>query len=247
MKTSGNTVLITGGSAGIGLAMAGLLSQQNNKVIITGRNPERLAAAAKQIPGLTTIVSDVSNGQDVAKLVATLQQDFPELNMVINNAGKAYAYELSATANAADKATDEMVTNYFAVIRLTEQLLPLLLRQQEAAIVNVSSIVVFAPSARISTYAASKAALHSYTKSLRHAVAPLHVFDLMPPLVNTEFSEGIGGDKGIPPQQVAEEFFTALGKNEYEIHVGDTEQIYQLMLSSPAAAFAAVNGGGVPA
>lgn len=247
MKTSGNTVLITGGSAGIGLAIAGLLSQQNNKVIITGRNPERLAAAAKQIPGLTTIVSDVSNGQDVAKLVATLQQDFPELNMLINNAGKAYAYELSATANIADKATDEMVTNYFAVIRLTEQLLPLLLQQEEAAIVNVTSIVAFAPGARLATYAASKAALHSFTQSLRHTIAPLHVFELMPPLVNTDFSQEIGGSNGIPPQQVAEEFFTALGKNEYEIHVGDTEQIYQLMRSSPAAAFAAMNGGGVTA
>lgn len=247
MKTSGNTVLITGGSAGIGLAIARLLSQQNNKVIITGRTPERLAEAARQIPGVTTIVSDVSNGQDVAKLVKTLEQDFPELNMVINNAGKAHAYELSATANAADKATEEMVTNYFAVIRLTEQLLPLLLRQQEAAIVNVTSIVVFAPSARISTYSATKAALHSYTQSLRHSIAPLHVFDLMPPLVNTEFSEGIGGANGIPPQQVAEEFFAALGKNQYEIHVGNTEDIYQLMLTSPDAAFAAMNGGGVTA
>lgn len=247
MKTSGNTVLITGGSAGIGLAIAGLLSQQNNKVIITGRNPERLAAAAQQIPGLTTIVSDISNGQDVAKLVAILQQDFPELNMVINNAGKAYAYELSATDNIADKATDEMVTNYFSVIRLTEQLLPLLRQQAEAAIVNVTSIVAFAPGLRIATYAASKAALHSFTQSLRHAVAPLHVFELMPPLVNTDFSQDIGGSNGIPPQQVAEEFFAALGNNEYEIHVGATEQIYQLMRSSPDAAFAAMNGINVTA
>ena len=244
MKTSGNTVLITGGSAGIGLAIAKLLTQHNNKVIITGRNPERLAQAAKELPGVTTIVSDVSNGQDVAKLVHTLQQDFPGLNMLINNAGKAYAYQLSDTANAADKATDEMVTNYFAVIRLTEQLLPLLRRQPEAAIVNVTSIVAFAPSAGISTYAASKAALRSYTLSLRHTIAPLRVFELMPPLVNTDLSADIGGANGIPPQQVASEFLAALEHDEYEIRVGDTEQIYQLSLSSPAAAFAAMNQGG---
>jgi uncharacterized oxidoreductase len=248
MKISGNTVLITGGSAGIGLAIAKLLAQHNNKVIITGRTPERLAAAAQQIPGVTTIMSDVSNGQDVAQLVKTLQQDFPELNMLINNAGKAYAYDLSATANIADKATEEMVTNYLAVIRLTEQLLPLLRQQSEAAIVNVTSIVAFAPGARIATYSATKAALRSFTQSLRHAIAPLHVFELMPPLVNTDFSQDIGGSKGIPPQQVAEELFTALGQNDYEIHVGDTEQIYQLMLSSsPDAAFAAMNGVGVTA
>ncbi|MBS0031581.1 SDR family oxidoreductase [Chitinophaga sp. 22321] len=243
MKTSGNTVLITGGSAGIGLAIAKLLTENNNKVIITGRNPERLAQAAKELPGVSTIVSDVTNGNDVTKLVHTLQKDFPALNILINNAGKAYAYQLSDTANAADKATDEMVTNYFAVIRLTEQLLPLLRRQPEAAIVNVTSIVAFAPSAGISTYAASKAALRSYTLSLRHSIAPLRVFELMPPLVNTAFSEDIGGANGIPPQQVASEFLAALEKDEFEIRVGDTEQIYQLSLSSPAAAFAAMNQG----
>ena len=243
MKTSGNTVLITGGSAGIGLEIAKLLSAQNNHVIITGRNPERLAQAAAQLSNVTAIVSDVSKQAETDKLVKTLEQDFPQLNLVINNAGRAFAYPLSDKAGAFEKAADEMLTNYLSVINLTEKLLPLLSRHETAGIVNVTSIVAFAPFAGAPTYAASKAALHSYTQSLRVTFPALHVFELMPPLVNTDFSQEIGGSKGIPPQQVATEFLAALEQDQYEIHVGGTEQIYQLMLSSPQAALAAMNTG----
>ena len=106
-----------------------------------------------------------------------------------------------------------MLTNYLSVIRLNEQLLPLLKQQPEAAIVNVSSIVAFVPGARLATYAASKAALHSYTLSLRHKLAQstgVKVFELMPPLVNTEFSAEIGGQNGIAPSVVAEALVEAL-------------------------------------
>lgn len=243
MKTSGNTVLITGGSAGIGLEIAKLLSAQGNQVIITGRDPERLARAAAQLHNATAIVSDVSKQADINALVKTLTRDFPRLNLVINNAGRAFAYRLSGNAGAFEKAADEMLTNYLSVAGLTEQLLPLLTRQETAGIVNVTSIVAFAPFAGTPTYGASKAALHSYTQSLRITFPALHVFELMPPLVNTDFSQEIGGSNGIPPQQVAAEFLTALEHDQYEIHVGGTEAIYQLMLSSPEAALAAINTG----
>ncbi|NLR62548.1 SDR family NAD(P)-dependent oxidoreductase [Chitinophaga polysaccharea] len=241
MKTSGNTVLITGGSAGIGLAIATALSRQHNQVIITGRNQERLDAASRQLPNVTAINCDVTSEKAVNQLIKTVTADFPQLNMLINNAGHAVAYELSASANAFEKAADEMLTNYLSVIQLTEKLLPLLSSQEEAAIVNVSSVVALAAAKRVPTYAASKAALHSYTQALRMSVAPLHVFELMPPLVNTDFSREIGGSKGIPPEQVADALLAALTTNQYEIHVGDTEKIYQLMRSSPASALQALN------
>ncbi|PSL46511.1 putative oxidoreductase [Chitinophaga niastensis] len=243
MKISGNTVLITGGSAGIGLEIARLLSH-NNHVIITGRDPERLAQAAKQLKNVTAIVCDVTKEKEVNKLVKSLQDDFLQLNMLINNAGRAFVYRLSASANAFEKATDEMLTNYFAIISLTEKLLPLLSQQTEAAIVNVSSIVALVPSARTPTYAASKAALHSYTQTLRLTLAPqknISVFELMPPLVNTDFSQEIDGHRGIPAKEVAECLLNALEKNDYEIHVGQTAQIYQLLQSSPANALLAMN------
>jgi uncharacterized oxidoreductase len=238
MKTTNNTILISGGSAGIGFETAKLLSEKGNTVIITGRNKERLEQAAAKLKNVTAIACDVSNKEDVQQLVKRLNSDFPALNLVINNAGRAILYNLAdENANGFEKAEDEMLTNYLSVIRLNELLLPQLKKQTDAAIVNVSSVVAFVPGA-LPTYSASKAALHSYTQSLRIALAqsPVKVFELMPPLVNTELSKEIGGAKGIHPSVVAEEFFNALGNDEYEIHVGNTAHVYKIFLSSPAEA-----------
>ena len=161
--------------------------------------------------------------------VKKLTTDFPDLNMVINNAGRALLYKLTEeNINGFDKAQDEMLTNYLSVIHLNEKLLPHLKKQKEAAIVNVSSVVAFVPG-QLATYSASKAALHSYTLSLRLELegSSIKVFELMPPLVNTEFSEIIGGSNGIHPSQVAEEFATAFEKDDYEIHVGNTAHVYK--------------------
>jgi len=244
MNTTQHTVLITGGSAGIGLEMAKQFTEKGNHVIILGRNAERLEQAAQQLTNVTAIQCDVTDEDDVKKLVARLTAEFPTLSILINNAGKAYVYKQGLEAGAFAKAADEMLTNYLAVIGLTEQLLPLLGAQPSAAIVNVSSIVAFAPGHVLSTYSASKAALHSYTQSLRFTLAQstaIRVFEIMPPLVNTDFSQEIGGSNGIHPSVVATELLDALEADIYEIHVGDTAQIYQLSLSSPAAAFAAMN------
>jgi uncharacterized oxidoreductase len=139
-----------------------------------------------------------------------------------------------------------METNYIAPIRLTDKLLPLLKKQKEAAVVNVTSIVAFAPSRNITTYSASKAALHHYTRTLRltmeKASPNVRVFELMPPLVNTDFSKEIGGENGIAPGVVANDLLQALESNQYEIHVGNTANLYQLSLASPAEALKAMNG-----
>jgi uncharacterized oxidoreductase len=246
MKLSNNTVLITGGSAGIGFAIAKQLTEHGNHVIITGRNKERLQKAVAQLNNVTGIVSDVADEKDVQELVARLQKDFPQLNVVINNAGRAFVYSLSEKgADAYSKASEEFHTNYLSVARLNEQLLPLLQQQPAAAIVNVTSIVAFAPNHILSSYSASKAALHSYSQSLRIELAKksnVKVFELMPPLVNTDFSQDIGGSKGIPPAAVADAFMVAFQNDEYEIHVGGTADLYKLYLSSPAQALAALNG-----
>jgi len=243
MKTTNNTVLITGGSAGIGLEMARLFSETGNEVIITGRNKERLLQAAAGLSNVTPIVSDVSNANEVLALTEQLKERFPALNIVVNNAGSAFVYNLATGTGAFEKAQEEMLTNYLAVVRINELLLPLLKAQPAAAIVNVSSIVAFVPGS-LATYSASKAALHSYTQSLRRALSTgtnIRVFELMPPLVNTSFSAPIGGVNGIAPSIVADDLLEALARDEYEIRVGDTEQIYQLSLSSPAEAFNAMN------
>ncbi|RAK70672.1 SDR family oxidoreductase [Hymenobacter edaphi] len=245
MKTTNHTVLITGGGSGIGLALAQLLTENGNQVIITGRNEARLQQAAAELPGVTPIACDVNDADAVARLVQRIEADFGGLSLLINNAGQASAYELLPGAEAFRKAEAEIQTNYLAPIRLTEALLPLLQRQPAAAVVNVSSIGAFVPAAAIPTYSASKAAVHAYTQALRHTLsqhAPgVKVFELMPPLVDTEFSAEIGGANGIPPRQVAEEFLAALAQDEYEIHVGQTAGFYQLFHADPAQAFAVMN------
>lgn len=243
MKTTNNTILITGGSAGIGFALAKSLSEKGNHVIITGRNADRLEKAAAQLKNVTAIVSDVTKDQDVDTLVSTLTTQFPKLNIVINNAGNAYIYKLVAGVNAVVKAKEEMQTNYFSVISLNEKLLPLLSQQENAAIVNVSSIVAYAADHVIPGYSATKAALHSYTQSLRITLQDtnIKVFELMPPLVNTDFSAGIGGANGIPPHVVADEFLASLEKDEYEIRVADTAHFYKLFLSAPQDALNMLN------
>jgi uncharacterized oxidoreductase len=140
-------------------------------------------------------------------------------------------------------AQAEMLTNYLSIIRLNELLLPALKQQKEAAIINVSSIVAFVPGSSLASYSASKAALHSYTQSLRLSLEPtaVKVFELMPPLVNTDFSKEIGGHNGLAPAIVAQELVDALTNNVFEVRVGQTEDMYRLHLSSPENAFAAMN------
>jgi len=243
MNITNNTILITGGSAGIGFEIAKQLTALGNHVIITGRDGKRLQGAAEKLENVTAIQFDVTNAVDVVALVAKIDTDFPALNMVINNAGNAYIYSLAEAENIFDNAEAEMLTNYLSVIRLNEKLLPLLKKQSSAAIVNVSSVVAFVPGS-LATYSASKAALHSYTQSLRLALkdSSVKVFELMPPLVDTQFSAPIGGHTGIAPSLVADDLIAALANDTLEIRVGNTEDIYQLYLSSPEAAFDAMNG-----
>ncbi|PZR22405.1 MAG: short-chain dehydrogenase [Flavobacterium psychrophilum] len=245
MKTTGNTMLITGGSAGIGLEMARQFVALGNKVIITGRDGERLKKAAAELGNVTAINSDVSDAKSVESLVNRITTEFPELNVLINNAGRADIHHLADGNQKAYKiASSEMETNYLSVVRLTEKLLPVLTAQKEAAVVNVSSIVAFVPTQHLPTYGATKAALHSYTKSLRLALrdSSVKVFELMPPLVNTALSAAIGGENGIAPSVLVDDLVNAFGADRFEVRTGQTEDIYRLSLANPEQALLVMNG-----
>jgi uncharacterized oxidoreductase len=134
--------------------------------------------------------------------------------------------------NAAEKAFNEINTNYLSVIHFTQLMLPHLLLKEDAAIVDITSIAVFRGNKYLPTYSASKAALHSYTQALKDTFAEnenLNVYEVYPPLVNTEFSAEIGGAKGIPPSEVADELFVALEKNQFEVPVGQAKAIHALV------------------
>ena len=245
MEISNKTILITGGGSGIGLDTAKLLAEKGNKVLIIGRNAEKLQNAAQGLNNVSVFACDITKADDVTKLATKIAADFSELSVVINNAATTYVYTHGHSANAFDKASDEMLTNYLSVIRLNETLLPILKAQPEAAIVNTTSLVSISPVAVIPTYSDTKAALHSYTLALRHTLAKdttVRVFELLPPLVNTEFSKEIGGEaNGIPSTVVAQAMVEGIENDQDEIYVGDTKGFRESYLANPEAAFAALN------
>lgn len=240
-----NTILITGGGSGIGFETAKLLAEFGNTVILTGRNEEKLKHATQQIKNSHYIVADVTKDSDVKMLVKRINLDFPNLNMLMNNAGLAFLHKLINSPDAELYARAEMETNYFAQINLTTQLLPLLKKQSHAAVINVSSIVAFAPGLSLPTYSASKAALHSYTQALRLSLTEItnvKVFEVMPPLVDTAFAKDIQSDKKISPRRVAEELIYGLESNNLEIRIASTEHLYTNFLSKADQAVLALNG-----
>ncbi|GLU54728.1 SDR family oxidoreductase [Dyadobacter frigoris] len=237
MNVSNKIILITGGGSGIGFEIAKQLIAKGNRVIITGRSESRLQKAAEQLNNVSYIVSDITRPEDAVRLRSHLE-NLGGLDILINNAGNAHTYKLAIDASTATRATEEFTTNVFSAMRLIDELLPLLLQSDDAAIVNVSSTVALVPAGSIPTYSASKAALHSYTQSLRLALSKntsIKVFELMPPLVDTEFSTEIGGENGIPPSEVADSLLKGLENDTYEILTGNTAAIYHL---SRAATYA---------
>jgi uncharacterized oxidoreductase len=244
MNIANKTILITGGGSGIGFEIAKLLSRKGNKVIITGRNESKLQEASASLSNVCFFAADINSETAIDSLISHISEKFDGLDVLINNAAQLNIYKLAAGINAYDMAAAEMQINYLSVVRLTEKLLPFLTASKEAAIVNVSSIVAFVPGVNVPGYSASKAALHSYTQALRFMLAlktAIKVFELMPPMVDTEFSAGIGGADGIAPEVVAEGLIEGLEKDEYELHIGNTADMYKLFRQSPQEALKVLN------
>jgi uncharacterized oxidoreductase len=185
MKLTGNTILITGGGSGIGLALGGEFAKLGNKVIVAARSARKLELAAKK--GFEQLPVNMSARESIESLARTVVTRFPALNVVIHNAG-IMKNENLRTANTADVALETIATNLTGPILLTTALLPHLLRQAEATIMTVSSGLGFVPLAMTPTYSATKAAIHSYTQSLRYQLqdTSIGVIELVPPYVQTE-------------------------------------------------------------
>jgi uncharacterized oxidoreductase len=180
MELSKNTVLITGGSGGIGLEFAKQLLRLGNTVIITGRNPAKLEQAKKQYPGLVTYKSDVTNPDAIRSLYSEVTKDFPTLNILINNAGVMKVTKFYNPSEDLSSVTQEITTNLNGPIWMTHQFIPHLKKQNDAAIVNVTSLLGIVPLPMSPVYSATKAGLHSFTMSLREQLkhTKIKVFDL---------------------------------------------------------------------
>lgn len=188
MKTTDNTILITGGGSGIGRALAEAFHTRGNRVIIAGRRRAALDEVAAAHPGMATAVLDVTDAQDIDRFVRRIEREHPDLNVVINNAGIMRAEDW--TAQTVDTATAQatIATNLLAPIFLSAGLLPQLRKQTRSAVINVSSGLAFLPLAITPTYSATKAAIHSFSESLRHQLKDtnVEVIEIAPPYVQTE-------------------------------------------------------------
>lgn len=186
MNTTGNTILITGGGSGIGRGLAEAFHALDNQVIIAGRSQKALDETTAANPGIKALTFDIANPADIRSFATRLVTEFPSLNVLINNAGIMSFENLLEQGDLGD-AEAIVATNLLGPMRLTAALLPLLQKQPRASIMTVSSGLAFVPMSTTPTYCATKAAIHSYTQSLRYQLreSNVEVLELIPPYVQT--------------------------------------------------------------
>jgi uncharacterized oxidoreductase len=212
MKLSGNTILITGGGSGIGRGLAEEFHKLGNQVIVAGRRKHALEETVAANPGMKSVTFDVQNAASIREFGAQMTADFPALNVLINNAGIMRHENLLKQQDDLADAEAIVATNLLGPIRLTAALLPHLKQQAHAAIVNVSSGLAFVPLVFTPTYCATKAAIHSYTESLRFQLrsTPVEVLELIPPYVQTHLMDGADDPRAMPLGQFIAEVMEIL-------------------------------------
>ncbi|MGW2387688.1 SDR family oxidoreductase [Streptomyces sp. NPDC001658] len=201
MKMTGNTILITGGTSGIGLGLALRLHEAGNKVIVAGRRKELLDEITAEHPGIDALVLDVADPDSIARARETVAVSHPGLNVLVNNAGIMLRENLLDPAGL-QVSEDHIATNLLGTIRMTYAFLPLLMGKDDAVVMNVTSSLAFVPFPSTPTYAATKAALHSFSESLRiqltGADAGVQVIEVVPPGVRTTLLDQLDDDRAMP-------------------------------------------------
>lgn len=237
MNTSNNTILITGGAGGIGLALTRLLHQRGNRLIVCGRNSQKLEDIRSLWPDIDIRRCDLSDETSLEALVEGILADHPDINVLINNAGIQYNYLFTDGARHTAWIREEVATNLLAPLQMTDRLLPHLMEQRRAAIVNVTSALALAPKKNAAVYCATKAAMRSFSRSLRYQLegSRVSVFDLVPALVDTDMTRGRGRDK-ISPELVANELLMAMAQDRQDVLVGKTKMLHRIHRLSPTVA-----------
>ncbi len=200
MQTVGNTILITGGGSGIGRGLAEAFHRLGNRVIIAGRRQQALDETVAANSGMESLTLDVEDPAKIRAFAAAMAKRYPALNVLINNAGIMRFENLAAPPDGLADAEAIIATNLLGPIRLTAALLPLLQKQAHSVIMNVSSGLAFVPLTATPTYCATKAAIHSYTQSLRHQLrgTTTDVLELIPPYVATDLLDGAADPRAMP-------------------------------------------------
>lgn len=242
MNLSGNTCFITGGSAGIGLALAEALLAEGSEVVVCGRSEERLARAKARCPALHVVRCDITVERDVDEVVALLEREHGDLNVLVNNAAIIGSYAYHRDDESYDQLEREIRTNVLAPMRLCKRLLPLLTRRATGALVNVTTGTAWVPMPAAPGYSASKAAMHSLTQSLRYQLRDtnLRVFEVIPPLVDTEMARSVSivdpKHTKMSPEALARRVMLGLRRDELEMRIGMNWLLWMLHRIWPAMA-----------
>ena len=243
MELHNNTILLTGGTSGIGLELAKQLLDLGNTVIITGRDQAKLDQTKSQLPQVHTFQSDVSDPKAIMLLYQAVIRQFPDLNVLINNAGIMLRLNLHDSALNVDNIVQEIETNLSGPIRMVQQFLPHLKTKQSAAILNVTSGISLVPFPLSPIYGATKSGLHSYTQSLRVQLKKtnIRVFELVAPAVNTplndKFADDVSSSLLMEPDKLVKDAIKGMKKDKPEIFPGIAIMMKLLSRVAPALIF----------
>ncbi len=251
MKMTGNTILITGGGSGIGRGLAEAFHKLSNTVIIAGRRENVLRETAAANPGMEFITLDTSKADSIARAAADVKSRFPQLNVVINNAGVQLVFDFSKDGGYDEQAAQQEIdTNILGVLRMTTAFLPQLRQRKSATLINVSSGLAFVPMARFPVYSATKAFVHSFSMSLRLQLkeTSVRVVELIPPWVKTDLDARHTArtqHEGMSPMPLTEFIAAAmeeLATDEEELKVAGAKYLYAGGVSERLyATFAQIN------
>ncbi|WP_431712524.1 SDR family oxidoreductase [Serratia marcescens] len=243
MKLSGNTVLVTGGATGIGLSIATRFLDAGSRVVICARNKEQLEWVRTTYPAFETIYADIGGHEARESLVNAVIDRFGELNVLVNNAGIQRRVDLLADKVPWSVKAEEVAVNFEAPVHLAMLLAPYFLQRERAAIINVTSGLAFIPSNQVAVYAATKAALHSFTLTLRSRLqgTSVSVVEVIPPAVNTDL-----GGAGVHAAGVSIDAFTGhvmarLETGDVEIGYGTSERFRTATREEAEAIFREMN------
>src|SRR6266566_7722473 len=206
MKLTENTILITGGGSGIGRGLAEALHQRKNQVIISGRRMDRLIEVAKANPGMAWVELNIEDPVSISAVAAKMIAEYPDLNVLINNAGIMNIDDASVAIDE-KLLVSTLTTNLMGPIRMTSALIEHLKRQTKATVINTTSVLGFVPLAITAVYSSTKAAMHSYTMSLRYKLkgTPVRVLELTPPWVRTDLLGSNNEPRAMPLPEFIEE------------------------------------------
>ena len=242
MKLSNNTILITGGSSGIGLELCSQLSK-DNKIIICGSSRHKLDEAKKLHPQIYTLQCDLIDKKQCADLIDYVKKNHPDINVLINNAAIVHKTQFLKTPSILKMMEAETALNFFAPIRLISGLHPILSNNQNAAIINITTGLVYTPRADYPFYNATKAALHSFTQVFRKQTenSNVEIIEVLFPAVDTPWHKGNPPKIAISVVKAVSEMLKGLQKQKPEIRIAEAKLLYFLSRIAPKIAFNKVN------